>query len=91
MEKDLSHDMKSLFQNEKRCLLLLSTRNHPNIIPFFGAYVYGTEVHCFLFPKLDMDLENILQAQSRLRRLSLGLILFIVSLVWSVLRSSLCT
>ena len=47
---------KALFDNEKRTLLLLNSRKHPNITPFYGAYKHGREL-CFLFPVLDMDLE----------------------------------
>lgn len=47
---------RSLFNNEKRCLLLLNSRKHPNIIPFYGAYKYGQEL-CLLFPVLDMNLK----------------------------------
>lgn len=49
-----------LFQNEKRSLLLLNSRKHPHIIPFFGAYRYGQDL-CFLFPVLEMDLEQFFQ------------------------------
>jgi serine/threonine protein kinase len=53
-----------LFDNEKRTLLLLNRRKHPNIVPFYGAYKYGPEL-CLLFPVLDMDLSDFFQRDSR--------------------------
>lgn len=61
LRKEGSHERrKSLFNNEKRCLLLLNSRRNPNIIPFFGAYTYGQEF-CFLFPVFEMDLKQLFQ------------------------------
>ncbi|KAL8794049.1 MAG: hypothetical protein Q9195_003349 [Heterodermia aff. obscurata] len=56
----------ALFQNEKRSLLLLNSRKHPHIIPFFGAYRYGPDL-CFLFPVLEMDLEHFFEREDSRR------------------------
>ncbi|KAH7176801.1 kinase-like domain-containing protein, partial [Dactylonectria macrodidyma] len=51
-------------QQERLCLRLLNQLKHPNIVGFLGSYTY-MEQHHFLFPRLDMDLSEFLQRDTR--------------------------
>jgi serine/threonine protein kinase len=49
-----------LFSHEKRCLRLLNSLRHPNIIPLLGSYTQINQ-HYFLFPSFEMDLGGFFQ------------------------------
>ncbi|KAI1123895.1 hypothetical protein F5Y10DRAFT_285564 [Nemania abortiva] len=52
------------FENEKSCLLLLNRLQHSNIILLLGSYTLD-DVHYFLFPSLDMDVNKFLTLEKR--------------------------
>ena len=50
------------YDREKECLELLRLLRHPNILQLVASYTYRGEYN-FLFPRLDMDLEQFLALQ----------------------------
>ena len=63
MGKSKEHKQE-IFSHERECLELLRLRDHPNIVPFLGSYVYRSECS-LLFPRLDMDLAEFFQREER--------------------------
>ena len=52
------------YDREKECLELLRLLRHPNILELLASYTYRSEYN-FLFPRIDMDLEQFLVLEDR--------------------------